>query len=70
MSTTTSNGKSKHVFLTEEQIINALAFSLAPTLLGELSKEKKKEEHFEFTTCYDAANNFIGFAIEKKHLIG
>jgi hypothetical protein len=56
----------KHAFLTEEQIMNAMQFSFLPSILGELGKEKKRQEYFEFTSCYNSEGCFIGYAIEKK----
>jgi len=58
--------KSKHVFISEEQIVSSLTFSLVPSLLGELSKDKKKEENYIYTGCYDSDGTFIGYLFEKK----
>jgi hypothetical protein len=60
-----STGKAKHVFISDAEIIKALGFSYAPSLLGECEQTKKEVEQYLFTDCYDSDGAFIGYAIEK-----
>ena len=56
---------SKQAFISLENAEHAMSFSLAPSLLGELKKEEKKQEQFQYTPCFDSKGAFMGLVVEK-----
>ena len=55
-------------FISLENIEKVLSFALAPSLIGPLKKEEKKQEQFAYTALYDAQGVFKGFVVEKEIL--